>query len=170
MAVANGDGEGIAAGFLDKLDGFFGLGVMAAGGMGTAFFAVIELGADQMTELGFDGSIIFMRVFNYFAGDFRIFFKRLMAGIDHDAGETFIDALLAEFEGIAMVQMDGDGDVRQADGGFDELLEIDGVRVLTRTLGYLKNQRSFFLFASLNDSLDELHVVDVEGAEGVLAF
>jgi hypothetical protein len=45
-----------------------------------------------------------------------------MAGVDHDAGEAFIDAFLAEFEGIAVVQVDGDRDVGKADGGFDEFL------------------------------------------------
>ena len=41
---------------------------------------------------------------------------------------------------------------------------------MARTLGNLEHQRGFFLFAGLDDGLDEFHVVDVESAEGVFAF
>ena len=66
--------------------------------------------------------------------------------------------------------MDGDRDVGQADGGLDELLEINRVGVGARTFGNLEDQRGFFLFTGLDDGLDEFHVVDVESAEGIFAF
>jgi hypothetical protein len=31
-----------------------------------------------------------------------------MTAVDHDAGESFVDAFLAELEGIAVVKVDGD--------------------------------------------------------------
>jgi hypothetical protein len=48
--------------------------------------------------------------------------------------------------------------------------EINRVGVLAGALGNLQHERGFFLFASLNDGLDEFHVVHVEGAQGVFAF
>ena len=123
-----------------------------------------------MAEFGFHGAVIFVRVFHDLFGDFDVLVERLVAGVNHDAGETFVNALLAQLERVAVVQMDGDGDVGQADGGLDELLEINRVGVLARALGNLEDERGFFLFAGLDDGLDEFHVVDVERAEGVFAF
>jgi hypothetical protein len=170
VAVADGDGERIAAGFLDEFDGFVRVGVMAAGGMGAAFFAFVELRADQVAEFGFDGAIEFVGVFHDLAGDFDVLLERLVAGVNHHAGETFVNALFAQLEGVAVVQVDGDGDVGQADRRLDEFLEIDRVGVLAGALGNLEDQRRFFLFAGLNDGLDEFHVVDVERAERVFAL
>jgi hypothetical protein len=51
---------------LTNLTASSGHGVMAAHGMGAAFFAFVELGADEMAELGFDGAIIFVGVFDNF--------------------------------------------------------------------------------------------------------
>jgi hypothetical protein len=45
VAVADGDREGIDAGLRSRTDGFLGMGVVAAGGVTAALFALIELGA-----------------------------------------------------------------------------------------------------------------------------
>jgi hypothetical protein len=58
----------------------------------------------------------------------------------------------------------------EADGGFDQLLQVDGIGILACAFGDLQHDGRFFLFASLDDGLQKFHVVDVEGAEGVLAF
>ena len=170
VAVADGDGERIAAGFLDKFHRFVRLGVMAARGMRAAFFAFVKLRADEMAEFGFHGAVMLVRVFHDFLGDFDVLVERLVAGVNHHAGEPFVNALLAQFERVAVVEVDGDGDVGQADGRLDELLEINRVGVLARALGNLEHQRRFFLFAGLDDGLDEFHVVHVERAEGVFAL
>ena len=70
-----------------------------------------------MAEFAFDDAVMFVGVFGDAMADFDVLFERLMACVDHDAGEAFVDALLAEFESVAMVQVDRDGDVGQADGG-----------------------------------------------------
>jgi hypothetical protein len=63
-------------------------------------------------------------------------------GVNHHAGETFIDAFFARSK-VAVIEMNGDRDVAQADGGFDELLEVNRVGVLARTLGNLEDERGF---------------------------
>ena len=138
--------------------------------MRAAFLAFVELRADEMAEFGFHGAIVFVGVFHDLFGDFDVLLERLVAGVNHHAGETFVNALFAQLERVAVVQMDGDGDVGQADGGLDEFLEIDRVGVLARALGNLEHQRRLFLFARLDDGLDEFHVVHVERAEGVFAL
>jgi len=42
-------------------------------------------------------------------GDFDILLERLVAGVNHHAGETLVNALLAQLERVAVIQMDGDG-------------------------------------------------------------
>lgn len=55
-------------------------------------------------------------------GDLDVFLEALVRGVDHDGGEAFVDALLAELEGVAMVEVHRDWNRGNADGGFDELL------------------------------------------------
>jgi hypothetical protein len=47
---------------LTKLNGFVGVGIGAAFGVGAAFLAFIELGADELAEFAFDDAIMFMGV------------------------------------------------------------------------------------------------------------
>jgi hypothetical protein len=143
---------------------------MAAGGMGAALFAFVELGADEVAEFGFHGAVMFVGVFDDLAGDLGVFLKGLVGGVNHDAGEALVDALFAKLEGVAVVEVDGDGDVGKADGRLDEFLEVNGVGVLAGALGDLEHQGGFFLLAGFDDGLNELHVVDVESAEGVFAL
>ena len=104
------------------------------------------------------------------AAEVDVFLERLMAGIDHDAGETLIDALLAQFEGIAMIQVDGDGDIGKADGGLDQLFQINRVGIAAGAFGNLEHYRGFFLFARFNNGLKQFHIVHIKRAERVFAF
>ena len=170
VGISNRNGERIAAGLLDEFHRFFRHGIMTAHGMRAAFFTFVKLRADEVAEFGFDGAIIFVRVFDDFLGDLDILLKWFVRSVNHHAGETFVNALLAQLERVAVVEVNGNRDIAQANGGLNEFFEINRVGVGTRTLGNLQHQRGFFLFASLNDGLDEFHIVDVESAEGVFAF
>ena len=170
VGVADGDRQRIATGFLDEFDRFFRHGVMAADGMCAAFLAFVELRADEMAKFGFHHAIVFVGVFHHFLGDFDVFLERLVAGVNHHAGESLVNAILAQLERIAVVEVHRDRDRGEADCRLDELLEIDRVGVLARALGNLEHHRRLFLFARLDDGLKQFHVVDVERAEGVFAF
>ena len=135
-----------------------------------AFFAFVELRADQVAQLAFDHAVVFVGVFHHLAADLDVLLERLVAGVDHHAGKPLVDAILAQLEGVAVVQVDGDGDVGQADGGLDEFLEIDRVGVAAGAFGDLEHDRRLFLFAGLDDGLEQLHVVDVESAQRVFAL
>ena len=119
MGIADGHGERIHAGFLDKFHRFIRHGVMAADGSRAAFFAFVELGADQMAEFAFHGAIMLVGIIHDLFADFDVFLERFVAGVNHHAGKTLVNAVLAQFEGIAVIEVDGDGDRGQADGGFD---------------------------------------------------
>jgi hypothetical protein len=138
--------------------------------MGAARLPFVELCAHQLAEFAFNHAIVFVGVFNHSAADGDVLVERFVGGVDHDAGEPVIDTFLAEFVGVAVVQMHGDGDVRKADGRVDKFLEVDGIRILPGALGDLEHDRGLFLLAGFNDGLEQLHVVHVECPQGILAF
>src|SRR5881394_262317 len=144
------------------------MGVASAFGVATAFLAVVVLGAHEHAQLAFDHAVVLVRVVDHAFADLDVLVELLVAGVDHHAGESLIDALLAELKRVAVVQMDGDGDVGQAHGGFDQLLQVNRVGVLAGAFGDLQHHLSFFLFAGFHDGLEQLHVVYVESPEGVL--
>ena len=123
-----------------------------------------------MAQFAFDHAIVLVGVIHHLAADLDVLLERLVAGVDHDAGEAFVNAVLAQLEGVAVVEVDRDGDVGEADGGLDELLEINRVGVLARALGNLEHDWRLLLFAGLDDGLEELHVVDVKSAQRVFAL
>ena len=128
------------------------------------------LSADEHAQFPFHDAVVFVGVIHDALAQFGIFFKRLMAAVDHHAGEAFIDALLAQLEGVAMIEMDRDGDIGSADGRLNELLEINGAGVLAGAFGDLKHDRRLFLLAGLDDGLEQFHIVDVEGTDAITAL
>ncbi len=170
VGVADSDGDGVDAGLADELDGFFGVSVDASLRVMAAFFAFVELGADELAEFTFDDAIVFVGVVDDFLAELDVFVEGMVAAVDHDAGEAFVDAFLAEFVGIAVVEVDGDGDIGEADGGFDEFFEVDGVGILAGAFGDLEHDGRFFLFAGFDDGLEQFHIVHVEGSQGVFAL
>jgi len=170
MRVADGHGERVAAGFLDKSHRFVRVRVMAGFRVGAASFTFIELRAHEVAEFGFHHAIVFVRVLHDLFCDFNVFLERLVARVNHHAGKPFINAILAQLERVAVVEMHRNRDGGQADSRLDEFLKINRIGVLARALGNLEDQRRLFLLARLDDGLNELHVVDVERAESVFAL
>ena len=111
MATASESTPGLP----DERDRLVRMGVNAALGITAAFFAVVVLRADQHAEFAFDDAVVLVGVFHDSFADFDVFLERLVAAVNHHAGETFVNALLAQLERVAVVQMHGNGDVGQAD-------------------------------------------------------
>ena len=65
--------------------------------------------------------------------------------------------------------MQADGQAGLNDGGLHQLDEVGVVGVGAGALGHLQDQGGVDLLGSLGDALDDLHVVDVESADGVAA-
>ena len=170
VAVADGDGQGVHAGLLDELDGLFRVGVGPALGVAAAFFAVVVLGADEHAEFTFNHAVVLVGVLDDLGADLDVLLERIVRGVDHHAGEALVDALLAQLEAVAVIEVDRDGDGGQLDRRVDQALEVHRMRVIAGALGDLQHHRSLLFFAGLDDGLEQLHVVHVEGAEGVFAL
>ena len=63
-----------------------------------AILPFIKLRAYQVTKLAFHDAIVLVSVIDHLAAEFDILFEWLVAGIHHDAGESFVDAFLAQLE------------------------------------------------------------------------
>ena len=71
VGVADGDGQRIHAGFLDEFARLLRIGVMAACGIAAAFFAFVELRADELAQFAFHDAIMLVGVFDDLSGRSR---------------------------------------------------------------------------------------------------
>ena len=69
-----------------------------------------------------------------------------------------------------MVQVDADGQPRVLHGGLDELHEIDMLGIFPGPGGDLEDQGGTHLGGGFRDALDDLHIIDVERADGIAAL
>ena len=93
-----------------------------------------------------------------------------MAAVDHHGGEAAVDATLADVKPVTVVKVQADGQACLNDRRLHELHQISMVGVLARAGGNLKDQRCVELLRRLGDALNDLHVVDVERADGITAL
>ena len=110
-----------------------------------------------------------MGVLHHLLGDLDILSEGLGGGVDHHGGEAAVDAALAGLEAVAVIQVQADGQAGLDDGSLHQLHQVGVVGVGPGALGDLEDQRGADFLGSLGDTLDDLHVVDVEGADGIAA-
>ena len=103
---ADRDGQGIDVRLLHKVLDLFGFRI---GGL-LRHHRVLDAG--QHAELALDGHIMGMGVFHHLSGQLHIVLVGMVRPVDHDRRESRIDAGLAELEGVAMVQVQGELDRR----------------------------------------------------------
>ena len=100
-------------------------------------------------------------------GEVNVFLVRVVAAVDHHRRVAVGDARLDQVDRVAVVAVDGDRQFRVLGGGdVDDRLEVADVGVLARALADLEDKRARFLGAGIDDRLRQLHVVDVEPADG----
>ena len=162
---ADGDSQRVAAGALYKLLHVLGTGV---GGILCGNLDLI-LYTGQRAQLGLYHNAVVMGILHHLTGDGNILFKGLGGCVDHNGGKAVIDAGLAGFKGVAVIQMQADGKPRLNLCGLYQLNQIGAVGVGTGALGYLQDDRCVALSGSLGDALNDLHIVDVKGADGIAA-
>ena len=98
-----------------------------------------------------------------------------MRAVDHNGGETAVDAGLAGLKIRAVIQMQHDRQIHAAllrvqQRRLDQLHEIHMLGIRARALGDLENDRRLLHRGRLGDALNDFHVVDVERADGIVAF
>ena len=121
---ADRDGERVAADALDKLLGLVGIGK-------DHLADHVLFDATEGAELGLDGDAELMSVLDDFPGDRDVLLKVVVGTVDHHAGKAEFDRGLDRLEGIAVIEVEHDRNVRiLLDGRLDQVLEVGQVRVL----------------------------------------
>ena len=165
VAGADGDGEGVAARLLGEFANLVGLG--EAGVLRLHVHRVLD--ARELPQLRFDHDAAVVRVFDYLAGDFNVFFEGVVRSVDHDGSEPVLDCRLAGLEVGTVVEVQNDGQTRRFLGGEYEVAQIHGVGIFARARRNLQDERGIALLARFHDTLNGLHVVHVERADRIAA-
>ena len=165
MARADGDRKRITAGALDEF-----LHILRARiGRILGLDLDIVLNAGQRTELCLHDGAVCVRIFHDLARQRDIFLKRLGRSVDHNRRKAVIDTGLAQLKRVPVVQMETDRQAGFDHGGFHQLDQVRTVGILARAGRYLQDHRRVALLGSLRDALNDLHIVHVEGANGIAA-
>ena len=164
VAGADGDGERVAAGTLHELHGLIGIGIDAV--LGRDVF----LNPGKAAQLGFHPDAVGVGVFHDPFGHGDVLFEGVVRTVDHHGGEAAVHAGLADVEIRAVVQMEHNRKIRFQQTGLNKLHNIILSRIFAGSGGNLKDERGLFLGSCLHDPLNDFHVVDVEGADGITFF
>ena len=163
---ADGDGQGVTTGAGHELFDFLGTGV------GSSLSGDVDFvfDASQGAQLSLDNNTVIVSVLNDLLGDLDVLLEGLGRSVDHDGSEAAVDAGLAGLEAVAVVQVQSDGNFGALDNSsLNQLHQVGVVGVSAGTLGNLQDNGSLLLLASLGDSLNDFHVVDVESTNSVAA-
>lgn len=166
---ADRDGQRIHARLLHEVFHVGGVGVVRV--LGSHF--VFDAG--QHAQLAFDRYVVLMSVFHHFLRQRHVFVIGQCRTVDHHRRETHVDAVLAQLERVAVVEVQYDGNVLAQFLGVlhSALCHVAQQRlvgVLARACRHLQDDGRRGLDACLDDGLHLLHVVEVEGRNGVAAL
>ena len=169
VACADRDSQAVATAASSKVDYLFGLCVV------TLFGLYLVLNACEYAELSLNGYVVSVSIFNYLLGDADVLLVRKRAAIEHNAGETIVDAVLAELEAIAVVEVKNNLRILATEflGVFYSTLSHiakDGaVCIVARALADLHDDGRLCLYGSLHDGLHLFECVEVESWDGIAA-
>ena len=167
---ADRDGQRIDARLGHEVNDLFGLGVVAD------FGSYLVLDAGQHAQFAFDRHVVLVSVLHdpLRQGDVLVVGER--RAVDHHRRESHVHAALAQFERISVVEVQYDLGFGPAQflgvlhGSFGHVAQQGLVGVVARTLRYLEDDGRLGLGGSHDDSLELLHVVEVECRNGVTSF
>ena len=167
VGSTDSDREGVAACSGYELFYFFRTCV----GLMTSLYNYFILDTGESTQLSLNNYAVSVSVLNYLLGKSDVVLERLGGSVDHNGCETTVDAGFAELEGITMVKVQSDRDLRILSySSLNEFYKISVVRISTSTLGNLKDNRALQFACSLCDTLNDLHVVYVKSTNSITAI
>ena len=134
------------------------------------------LNACQYSELAFYGYVELVSVVNHLLREGNVLFVGKAGAVNHHRAEAHVDAALAGFERIAVVEVKHDFGVLAAKFlsifhcTFCHVAEQSLVGVSACALGYLQDNGALLCRSGLDDGLQLFHVVEVEGGDSVAAL
>ena len=165
MRSTDGNGERIHAGAGHEFLDLVRLGVGGVCGI----HMDIVLDAGELAQLTLHHDAMRVGILHDLAGQRDVVLKGMLGAVDHNGGEPAVDARLADVEIRAVVQMQGQVNAAVGNGCLCQRHEVRRFGVLPRACGDLQDDGGLNLTCCLGNRLHDLHVVDVEGADGVTA-
>ena len=160
------DREGIAACSGYKFLDFFRTGIACLACLDNNFI----LNTFKCSELCLYDNTVIVCVFDNLSGQRNVVLERFGRSVDHNRSKSAVDAALAEFKRITVIEMECDRDLRILDHCcLNQLYQIGVVRICARTLGDLKDHRAVQFASCFCDTLNDFHIVHVECADGISA-
>ena len=134
-----------------------------------------HLHSGKDAELAFDGYVVLVGVFDDLLRQGDVLFVGKVGTVDHDGGESVVDAVFAGFKAVAVIQVQDDRDVITEFSGIlagaaGHVAQQVDVRIVTSAFGNLQNDGALCRYACLDDRLQLLQVVEVIRGNGVSAF
>ena len=99
-----------------------------------------------------------------------------MRAVDHDAGETAVYAALAEFKAVAMIEVEHYLGIFPTEflgighGTLCHVAQQGSVGIVAGAFGNLQDYGRFFFGSGFDDSLELLHIVEVESRDSIAAL
>ena len=111
-----------------------------------------------------------MGIVDHLFGNGNVFLIGKAASVDHNRSESSVYAFLAGLEIGTVVKMKGYGKAGFLFCGLDHCKQVIVVGIFSCTGRHLENYGGVVLFASRDNSLHYLHIVNVESADSIAAF
>ena len=169
VARADGDGKAVNACARNEVDNFFGLRVVAF------FCHNFILNTCEYAEFALYGNVELVSVFNNLLRQSNVLLVGKAATVDHDAAEAHVHTALAEFEAVAVVEVECNFGMVASKflcvfhSTLCHVAKERLVSIVACTLADLKDDGAAEVAAGLYDSLELLHVVEVECGNGIAA-
>ena len=166
VAGADSDGQRVHTRTGNKFFHFFGTGI------GSVFSADVNviLNTGELAQFPFDNNTVVVGVFHHLFRQSDIFLKGKFGTVNHHRGETTVNAAFADFKIRTMIQMETNRQTGFDNSGFHQFHQIGGIGVFPGTGGYLKNQRRLHFLSGFGNTLNNLHIIDIECADRITAF
>src|SRR5699024_9777127 len=163
VAGSDSDCQGIHAGAGYKLLYLVRTGV---GSVSVAYFYII-LDACQLSQLALYYNTFAVSVLNHFFGQSDVLLEGMMRAVDHNRSKSAVDAGYADIEISAVIQVQSDGNIILNESCLHQFYQIGMVGIFSGAGGNLQDQGGFQFSRCFCDTLNDLHVVDIERADGV---
>ena len=167
MARADRNGERVATAARGEVDNLFGLRVVALGSDN------VVLNTGKHTEFSLDSHVVLVSILNHLLRDGDVLFVRQSAAVEHNAREAHVDAVLADFKTVTVVEVEHDFRMSATqflsvgNSAFGHVAQDGGVGIVASTFRHLHDDGRLCLDSSHDDGLHLFHCVEVEGRDGI---
>ena len=130
----------------------------------------------EYAEFSLNRHIVSVSVFNDLLGEGDVLFEGKCRSVDHHRAEARVNAALASFEAITVVEVKADFGVFATEflsvshSTLCHVAKQRGVCIFASALRHLKDHGALLSSCSLDDSLKLLHIVEVESGNCITAF